>query len=185
MTRKVLETALSTGVHRAKCGRSRHKGAGPCGNPAGYKTDHPGVGACKYHGGCTPIKHGKYATTAHEPLRLLIEQYERDPDPLSMVSELATARAVFQTYLNKITDYGLSAEVVELIVRLVSDITRIIKRIEDVRAQNAISRKDFIRLMQEMARVVEAVLDHRVDQVEHRQAIKDEIKDRWLEIRLA
>jgi hypothetical protein len=63
-------------------------------------------------------------------------------------------------------------------------VTKIIKRIEDIRAQNAISRNDFIRLMQEMARVVEAVVDRRIDG-EQRQAVKDEIKDRWLEIRLA
>jgi hypothetical protein len=68
--------------------------------------------------------------------------------------------------------------------RLLSEITKIAKRIEDVRAQNAISRKDFIRLMQEMARVVVAVVDKYVGPEDARH-VKSEIDRRWLEIRLA
>jgi hypothetical protein len=69
--------------------------------------------------------------------------------------------------------------------RILSEVTKIAKRIEDVRAQNAISRADFIRVMQEMARVVETVVEQHVVEAADREQIKAEIKDRWLEIRLA
>lgn len=35
-----------------KCGRPKHQGEGPCTQPAGWGTPHPGYGACKLHGGC-------------------------------------------------------------------------------------------------------------------------------------
>ena len=35
------------------CGGTNRKGA-PCGNRAGYKTDHPGAGNCHFHGGSSP-----------------------------------------------------------------------------------------------------------------------------------
>jgi len=41
------------------CGAKRTKRDGiPCKNPAGYGTDHPGQGACKYHGGCSAFPSG-------------------------------------------------------------------------------------------------------------------------------
>ena len=38
---------------RGICGARTRKGT-PCRRPAGWGTDHPGVGRCKYHGGATP-----------------------------------------------------------------------------------------------------------------------------------
>lgn len=36
------------------CGRTKRDGSGdPCGLAAGWGTDHPGEGACKYHGGAS------------------------------------------------------------------------------------------------------------------------------------
>lgn len=36
------------------CGAKKTSGKGTCGHSAGWGTDHPGVGRCKYHGGNTP-----------------------------------------------------------------------------------------------------------------------------------
>lgn len=36
-----------------KCG-GRTRDGSPCENTAGYKTDHPGIGRCAFHGGATP-----------------------------------------------------------------------------------------------------------------------------------
>ncbi len=46
--RKQLE-----GHEDGKCG-AVFKGKPPCKHPAGYGTNHPGIGPCKHHGGCTP-----------------------------------------------------------------------------------------------------------------------------------
>ena len=61
--------------------------------------------------------------------------------------------------------------------RIVSEITKIAKRIEDVSAASAISRADFYGVMTEMGRVVDLV----VEDGEMRQRIHDG----WMEIRLA
>lgn len=45
-----------------KCGAERKHGQGPCTRPAGWGTDHPGIGRCKLHGGSTP-SHVAAATT--------------------------------------------------------------------------------------------------------------------------
>lgn len=37
-----------------RCGGKKKQGGGFCTQPAGWGTDHPGVGCCKLHGGCTP-----------------------------------------------------------------------------------------------------------------------------------
>lgn len=38
----------------ALCGGKKKQGGGTCTQRAGWGTDHPGVGRCKLHGGCTP-----------------------------------------------------------------------------------------------------------------------------------
>lgn len=61
--------------------------------------------------------------------------------------------------------------------RIVAEVTKIAERIEKIRAANAISRSDFMRVMTEMGRVVEA---HVRD-----DGTRDRIRDGWLAIRVA
>ena len=61
--------------------------------------------------------------------------------------------------------------------RILAEITRIVKRIEDVSAASAISRADFYRVMTEMGRVVDLVVEE--------PAMRERIHDGWMEIRLA
>ena len=42
---------------KPKCGGKRRGTEGQCQRPAGWGTDHPGIGACKLHGGSTPNHH--------------------------------------------------------------------------------------------------------------------------------
>jgi hypothetical protein len=75
-----------------KCGAKRERGPGHCTNKAGYKTDHVGQGRCYLHGGATPVKHGRYSTIQRDDLRVLIEDFERDPDPMNLMPEIAVMR---------------------------------------------------------------------------------------------
>lgn len=72
---------------RPKCGGTNRQGAA-CGNVAGKGTDHPGVGNCKNHGGCTPT--GRVAALNEQAERLL---YRLDAapvaDPLEALQRLA------------------------------------------------------------------------------------------------
>jgi ribosome-binding protein aMBF1 (putative translation factor) len=60
--------------------------------------------------------------------------------------------------------------------RIVSEITKIVERIEKVRAANAVSRSDLARILQEMARVVNTY-------VPDEQAL-EKIKEGWLSVRI-
>lgn len=54
-------------------------------------------------------------------------------------------------------------------------ISRMVKRIEDIRAQNAISRPELLRIMQEMGRVVARYVAD--------EETREKIQDAWLQIR--
>ena len=60
--------------------------------------------------------------------------------------------------------------------RLLAEITRMVKRIEDVKAGSAISLADFYRVMTEMGRVVDLAVEDDV--------LREKIHDGWMEIRL-
>lgn len=67
------------------CGRTKRDGSGdPCKRPAGWGTDHPGEGACKFHGGNAgapannqnATKHGLNADPHHYYQSLSLEEKE-------------------------------------------------------------------------------------------------------------
>lgn len=144
-------------------------GEGYCKQPAGWRTDHPGTGRCKFHNGRPPT-HGRYSRYLETQLGDAIKELEEDPDPLDLTEEVHLARALLQRALDNesLTDSDRMG--------LVSDLSKIVKRIEDVHAQNAISLPDLNRLMTEMGRVVA----HHVDDQETIDAIREE----WRTIRL-
>jgi hypothetical protein len=155
------------------------------------------VGPCYYHGGATPVKHGRYSKIHREELRALIEHHEADPDPLNILPELAAMRALFQDYIDRYdknrdallawyeTSTRGSGEPTERprqildiadAPRILAEVTKIAKRVEDIRAANAVSRPDLLRILSEMANVVAL---HVPD-----QAVRERIKDGWSSIRL-
>jgi hypothetical protein len=70
----------------AKCGAQRKGEAGPCTRPAGWGTDHPGVGTCKLHLGCTPT----HQRAAH------LEIARRECDRLGIQIEIDPGEALMQ-----------------------------------------------------------------------------------------
>ncbi|MBP1684196.1 MAG: hypothetical protein H6Q33_339 [Deltaproteobacteria bacterium] len=137
----------------------------------------------------------RYYSAAHrESLRELTETHLRNPDPLNMLEEFALARAVFETFVARVTAESLTAEVAAVAIRLLSNITCIAKRIEDVRAQDAINRHDLVRVMELMGRAVNDVIDRQIaarspsalceDAEAVAMRIKEDIRNRWMEIQL-
>lgn len=61
------------------CGAKTRRGT-PCKKPAGWGTDHVGIGRCKLHGGATPIKHGLYSTVTEARRRELLELVQSRSD---------------------------------------------------------------------------------------------------------
>lgn len=62
------------------CGGKRKQSPGTCTRPAGWGTDHPGIGKCKLHGGST-TNHQRHA--AHEKARRVVAglNLRREIDP--------------------------------------------------------------------------------------------------------
>lgn len=190
----------------AKCGAKTRSG-GRCRLVAGWGTDHVGEGRCKLHGGASlkgpdhpRWKHGRYSKVQHESLRELLAKMEDDPDPLDTKPEIALLRALVHDWTDRYTDLvdallawnqeeyreaeeegrpPRPARIPEIheVRPLLSEISKSVARIERAQAQNAISRPDLMRLMQEMARVVERHVED--------PDVLEAIKDGWLEIRVA
>jgi hypothetical protein len=182
-----------------RCGK-RTRSGGHCTQVAGWGTDHVGQGPCKLHGGATPIRSGRYSKIKRDALRELIESHEADPDPLNVLPELAAARALFQDFLERYDEWADALvawheswsvdedgnptakkprQILDIsdAYRIVSEITKIAERIEKVRAANAISRPDLLRVMTEMGRVVA----HHVRD----ETVYQRITDDWLRIQVS
>ncbi len=164
-----------------RCGAKKKQGKGKCELHKGWGTDHVGQGRCKLHGGASPIKSGRYSTVKRKTVRELAKVFESDPDPLNLLPELAQARALYQEYIDRcelpLTDKNRATWNPQNAAALLGEISRAAKRIEDVRAQNAISRRDFYRVMTEMGRIVDLVVKDG-DQL-------DRIHHQWGSIKLA
>lgn len=79
-----------------------------CRSRAGSGTDHVGTGRCKFGKGNAPVKHGlrrRYEPVQTEAIRELIARFEDDPDPLNMLPELATLRALFVDWINRYQEW--------------------------------------------------------------------------------
>lgn len=90
---------------KPKCGaRTKHDGT-PCKLSAGHRTDHPGEGRCWLHGGRSPIKHGRYSKIKRPRIRELIDQYDKDPNPLDLMPEAALLRALTTDFVERYDNY--------------------------------------------------------------------------------
>jgi len=76
-----------------------------CGQTAGWSTEHPGVGRCKFHGGSSagaPIVHGMYSKQLNSTLQAEVERIANDPNFLNLYEELAVAKAAFGDLMTKL-----------------------------------------------------------------------------------
>jgi len=86
------------------CG-AKTKGDGePCKRPAGWGTDHPGVGRCKLHGGATPVKHGLYSKYTEHRLASMIDKLSNDEQLLDLRKTIALQQSIIISILNKLKD---------------------------------------------------------------------------------
>ena len=75
-----------------RCGGRKKQGEGTCTQPAGWGTDHLGVGSCKLHGGCTPNQvAGAVRRLAETGARALLAELHVAPveDPLQALLKIA------------------------------------------------------------------------------------------------
>jgi isopentenyl diphosphate isomerase/L-lactate dehydrogenase-like FMN-dependent dehydrogenase len=144
------ENEKSTGKFggKAKCGAKNRRG-GLCGHPAGYQTDHLGVGRCKFHGGASPIKHGRYSKIPRERLKQWIEHVESDENPLDLIPDIQLVRALIMQSLDgkKALDITAASELVERL-------SRIVQRYHDMQEKRSISFEQWRWIQTQMGLVV-------------------------------
>ena len=140
-----------------------------CRRRAGHGTGHMGMGRCRYHGGNSVVQHGMTSRYHQVAIADMIAKHQADPDPLNLLPELATLRALLESRLET---GKMNADAA---AKLITAIASVVARIEKIRSENAISRPEFFRLMQAMAAVVE-------QHVKDPETLKG-ISDGWLAIR--
>jgi hypothetical protein len=145
-----------------------------CRANAGQGTTHPGVGRCKFHGGLQDgdgrVTTGARSLVKSSTLRELIEQEKGRTDPLDLTEELAILRAL-RTELLAGEDVNADAA-----QKLLDGAGRMVERIERIRSQNAISRPELNRIMQEMWRAVDGFVTD--------DEVKGKIRENWMRIAL-
>lgn len=107
-------------VKTAKCSAPLRGREGTCTRPAGWQTEHPGTGLCKYHGGLS-----QKPDTA--PIEELVQQYLHDPEITTLDREIALARAV----LASIDDPSKPTNI-QNVVSLVNTISSLVKRKQEL-----------------------------------------------------
>lgn len=83
------------------CGAKTRSRVGHCQNPAGAGTNHLGEGRCKFHGGNAPVKHGRYSKIKRPEVKQLIDEFEKDPEPLNLLPEVLLLRALLHDYVDR------------------------------------------------------------------------------------
>lgn len=85
---------------RQHCGAQKRQGDGTCTRPAGWGTDHAGLGRCKLHGGATPPQMtGAARVLLDAEARALLANLDVTPvdDPLRALLTLAGQILAWQT----------------------------------------------------------------------------------------
>mgnify|MGYP001026058986 CR=1 FL=1 len=82
----MTRTQPAEGHDSRHCGARRKQGTGTCTRPAGWGTDHPGIGPCKLHGGSTP-NHTNAARTERARRAVATYGLPRDIDPAKALLE--------------------------------------------------------------------------------------------------
>ena len=109
------------------------------------------------HGGTNPgapIKHGRYSKYAPAKLKEKIEAFKED-DPLNLVDELATQRALFADYLERF-EIGtpLGADDIFRLMSWASDIGVMVDRMVKIRNSTALTAAEVAYLVARIPEVV-------------------------------
>jgi hypothetical protein len=122
--------------------------------------------------------HGLYADiTKHPQLSQLIEEFKASENPLDTADEVAALRAMVVHLLNGVRGGRRISQVMIMAAgKLLSEVTKAVKRIEDVRSKSAVSRQDLFRILQEVGRGVDLEVKD--------EAVLRRIHEHWDRIRL-
>lgn len=84
------------------CGAKTKKDGSPCKKPAGWGTDHVGIGKCKLHGGASPVKHGLYSKYTGHRLAEMVDKLSNDEELLDLRKTIALQQSLILSILEKL-----------------------------------------------------------------------------------
>lgn len=173
-----------------------------CRARSGQGTDHLGQGRCRNHGGCTPIKSGRYSEVVRDALGEHLERLELEDerDQLDIMPEAMFLRGIVMDTSENWTKFRSAiiawneaeesdaAEAKQrpkfLALPELKDLGDIAKKTAEIvnmihkqKAQNAIGYSDFMRLMASMAETVNSVIDKALDRYVNAGIIDQDVID--------
>jgi hypothetical protein len=127
------------------------------------------------------VKHGRYSKLNQVRLRDLIAAHENDPNPLDLLPELGLMRALLDDALSRYDPDrnrkgGSRVPDTMDVARIVSDVTKIVERIERIRSTNVLTWPELRALLDGMV----GVLRRHVTDPDTLEAIRCE----WMALRV-
>lgn len=135
------------------CGARKKSDGKPCQRPAGWGTSHVGEGRCKLHGGASPIKHGRYSKLSN-PLGIKIQEHMEDTNPLDMIAELATLKALLERWLEKNGDEGMEAQAMTGAIPLIDGIRKTVDTIHKMQTRELLTGREMELGILEIVRII-------------------------------
>lgn len=131
---------------------------------AGAKTDHVGVGRCKFHGGrnqnAGAMKHGKRSKIGRPELRQAILEAAKEENPLDMLPTLAKAKGILNHAIAEYAKAEGSDVALADLNKSVDTVSKVVYRIEQQRGMIA---KDRVRLfMEQLYDLLDTVPDEKL-----------------------
>lgn len=150
-----------------------------CRARSGAGTDHPGQGRCRNHGGKTPIIHGRYSEVPRGALAEIHDQLEleTDEEKMNILPEATMLRALAGTYVEQFEDFMhgimrfnelereeaieekrkpmyISPPTIQDVAAAIVKSAEVVDKVHKQRSQNAVSLKEFLRVMGLMSDIV-------------------------------
>lgn len=189
-----------------RCGATAKRTRQPCQRPAGWGTDHPGLGRCKLHGGATPIRSGRYSGIKRDDFKARIDRFLADPDPLDLADEIAMLRAFLEDFVDRWDDiFGPDGALLAwhesfntgesipkprqmpdfaTLTVLVDRVGKMVERTHKMKTEGAISMATLMRVVEQMGADLVAAINEQGLSRDQSERLVRAIETRWRSIRL-
>lgn len=199
-----METPEKPGPHGDPWGNMPRCGAltrddDPCKLPAGYGTDHVGQGRCKFHGGSSHIKHGRYSRIDRPRIAALMTELGADPDPFNLEPEVVLLRALVLDYIERydtlteaLLDWhedwkvngvgsGKPRQVIDILAvsKFIAEIGSLVDKIHKQKQEGAISLAALDRVLEQMGVELVAAANEVITDAAARTKLLEEVERRW------
>ena len=185
------------------CGAELKDGS-PCLSRAGARTQHLGFGRCYRHDSDHQVTHGRYSKLRGK-IADRYHRHKKGKNPLDITDEIAAMRALFETFIadyeqiredlrawNQAEQESDSAGVsrprrlpaLRDGFEMLQGLSKVAQRQQQIDMEDAVSRRELRRVLQEFARVVEQEIPKDIPEDLDGDELIRRIKDGWNKIHI-